>query len=144
MKETLKLIEKYLFLFLTGGAIYYLIEIIYRGYSHWSMFLLGGLCFILLGLLNEFEEWETPMWKQCVLGAGIITTLEFFVGVLVNLVLKLNVWDYSLMPFNILGQVCLPFTAIWIFLSLVGIVLDDWIRYWFFKEERPHYNWKLK
>ena len=144
MKEFLKILSKYLFLFIMGGLMYYGIEIIYRGYSHWSMFILGGFCFIGLGLINEKLPWQTPVWKQCLIGSGLITGLEFITGVLVNLVLGLAVWDYSALPLNILGQVCLPFSAIWALLALVGIVLDDWVRYWFFKEEKPHYNWKLK
>ena len=51
----------------------------------------------------------------------------------------MDVWDYSNMPFNILGQICLPFTILWFFISILAIVLDDWIRYIMFDEEKPHY-----
>ena len=72
---------------------------------------------------------------------GITTTLfEFVVGCLVNLCLDWNVWDYSHLPFNILGQVSLVFTFIWCGLSLIGIILDDWIRYIIFNEEKPKYR----
>ena len=48
-----KLTSKYLFLFAVGGALYVLIELLWRGWSHWTMFALGGLCFVYLGLINE-------------------------------------------------------------------------------------------
>lgn len=131
-------------LFLIGGAIYVLIELVYRGYSHWTMFLLGGLCFVLIGGVNEYIPWEMPLWLQAGIGAVIITALEFICGCIVNLALGWNVWDYSNTPLNILGQVCLPFAIIWFVIAHVGIVLDDYLRYWLFKEEQPHYTYKFK
>lgn len=135
-----KQLLKYLLLFLVGGLCYVLMEIIFRGFSHWSMYILGGVCFILLGLINEILPWETPLWKQMVLGGVIITSLEFIIGYIVNIKMHLGVWDYSALPFNLLGQICLSFSILWCFLSIVGIVLDDYLRYWFFKEEKPKYK----
>lgn len=131
-------------LFLIGGAIYVLIELVYRGYSHWTMFLLGGLCFVLIGGVNEYIPWEMPLWLQAGIGAVIITALEFICGCIVNLALGWDVWDYSNTPLNILGQVCLPFAIIWFVIAHAGIVLDDYLRYWLFKEEKPHYTYKFK
>ena len=131
-------------LFLIGGAIYILIELVYRGYSHWTMFIVGGLCFVLIGGINEFLSWDTPLWLQAGIGAVIITVLEFICGCIVNLALGWNVWDYSNTPLNILGQVCLPFAIIWFVIAHAGIVLDDYLRYWLFKEEKPHYTYKFK
>lgn len=131
-------------LFLIGGAIYVLIELVYRGYSHWTMFLLGGLCFVLIGGVNEYIPWEMPLWLQAGIGAVIITALEFICGCIVNLALGWNVWDYSNTPLNILGQVCLPFAIIWFVIAHFGIILDDYLRYWLFKEEKPHYTYKFK
>lgn len=131
-------------LFLIGGAIYVLIELVYRGYSHWTMFLLGGLCFVLIGGVNEYIPWEMPLWLQAGIGAVIITALEFICGCIVNLALGWNVWDYSNTPLNILGQVCLPFAIIWFVIAHFGIVLDDYLRYWLFKEEKPYYTYKFK
>lgn len=145
MKEKILRVIKYIVLFLIGGAAYFGIEILWRGYSHWTMFLLGGLCFVIVGALNNWLPWEMDIEKQVGIGAIIITVLEFIVGVIVNLVLKWNVWDYSLLPFNILGQISLPFTLIWIVLSAAIIVVDDWVRYKVFKEEKPRYmSWLLR
>ena len=131
---------KIFILFLIGGFIYVAIELGFRGHSHWTMFLLGGLCFILIGGLNNYIPWEMSIIKQGIIGALIITSLEFIFGLVLNLYLNLGIWDYSNMPFNILGQICLPFSIAWFFLSLVAIFIDDWLRYVLFKEEKPRYH----
>ena len=136
----MNLLLKYLFLFASGGLLYSLLEMLYRGWTHWTMFILGGLCFTALGLINEVISWDMPLWQQMAIGAGIITGLEFATGCIVNLWLGWGVWDYSRMPGNILGQICPQFFALWMPVSLAGIVLDDWLRYWLFGDERPHYT----
>lgn len=132
--------KKYFILGIIGGAVYVLLEMLWRGYSHWTMFLLGAVCFILIGLVNEVFEWDTPLLLQMLFGCAIITALEFITGCIVNLWLGWDVWDYSQYKFNVLGQISLRSSVGWYFLSLVGIVLDDYIRYWFFDEEKPRYK----
>ena len=138
----MKALCKNLFLFIMGGILYYLIEIIWRGYSHFSMFLVGGLCFVLIGKINEYISWETPVYIQSILGSIIITTIEFISGCILNIWLRLDVWDYSNIPFNLLGQICLPFGILWVFISFTAILIDDYIRYFFFGEEKPRYKWR--
>ena len=130
---------KYLLLLDTGGLIYYALEILFRGNSHPTMIFVGGTCFILCGLLNNIFSWEMPIWLQMFWSAVIITLVELASGYILNLILGLNIWDYSDMPFNFAGQICLPFSILWFFLSVVAIVLDDYLRYWFFGEEKPRY-----
>ena len=131
---------KYSFLWLTGGLIYIGMELAFRGRSHWTMFLLGGVCFVVLGLINELIPWQMPLLKQMIIGMAIITYFEFLTGCVVNIWLGWGIWDYSRMPGNILGQICPLFTFLWFWISGAGIVLDDWLRYWLFGEERPHYR----
>ena len=131
---------KYYTLGTLGGTVYVFIELMWRGYSHWSMFLLGGVCFIALGLINEVIPWEMPLTAQMLIGCVIITSLEFITGCIVNLWLGWNVWDYSDLPYNLLGQISVASSIGWYFLSAVGIVLDDWLRYIFFGEEKPRYT----
>ena len=135
-----RLRRKYIALGITGGLLYVLIEMVWRGYSHWAMFALGGLCFLVLGLINEVLSWEMSLWQQMLLGACIITVLEFLTGCIVNLWLRWDVWDYSGMPGNILGQICPQYFLLWLPVSLVGIILDDWLRFWWWGEERPRYK----
>ena len=132
--------DKYVALLATGGLLYIILEMAWRGRSHWTMFLLGGICFVALGLINEILPWDMPLWQQVLIGACIVTVLEFLTGCIVNLWLGWSVWDYSNMPGNILGQVCPQFFLIWIPVGLAGIILDDWLRYRWFGEEQPHYR----
>lgn len=104
------------------------------------MLLLGGLCFVLIGLINEHFSWKMKLWKQQFIATIIITTLEFITGYIVNIKLGWNVWDYSSLRFNLMGQICLLYSVFWFFLSAIGIILDDWLRYFLFKEEKPHYK----
>lgn len=136
----MKAVLKHATLALIGGCIYYAIEIAWRGHSHWTMAVLGGICFVLVGGINEYFPWSMPLALQGVIGAAIITALEFVSGVVLNVWLGLGIWDYSTMPLNVMGQICLPFTLLWVPLSVVAVVLDDWLRYWLFGEERPHYT----
>lgn len=132
-------------LFYVGGSIYYFIEFIWKtfitfGVCHWSMFLLGGLCFLLIGAINEYIPWEISIIKQGAIGAIIVTVLELIFGVILNIWLKLEIWNYASLPLNILGQICLPFSVIWFFLSIIAIVVDDYLRWWWFGEAKPHYH----
>ena len=78
--------------FVLGGAAYGLIEVVFRGFTHWTMVLTGGACvltiYVMLGWLTEM-----PLLLAALIGAVIITTYEFSVGYIVNLRLGWNVWD---------------------------------------------------
>lgn len=127
-------------LFIIGGLIYSGLEILIRGRTHWSMIIVGGICFLGIGWINEGKCVDIPMVWQMLYGAFIITMIELFSGLLLNILLKWNVWDYSNMPFNLAGQICLPFSILWFFVAGIAIVLDDSLRWKLFDEERPHYT----
>lgn len=139
----MRILSKYLVLFAVGGGGYYTIELLFRGYSHWSMFMLGGICVILCGLLNEGDRKNMPLSIQMMLSAVIITALEMDIGLIFNVWLEMGIWDYSYQPFNILGQICPLFTVFWFFLSLIAIILDDYLRYFLYGEEKPEYIFTL-
>ncbi len=137
-------IKKNLFLFNFGGCLYYIIEILFRGYSHWTMYLLGAVCFIYAGAFNEDIPWNYPFWKQVFSVWLFVLGAEFITGCVVNLILGWNIWDYSNLPGNILGQTSWQFALLFLPLCVIAIVLDDYIRWKIFNEEKPHYNFKLK
>jgi len=128
---------KVLTLGLWGGFIYFLIELLWRGHSHPSMFIAGGICFILIGGLNNWFSWNLGLLWQALIGAIVITVVEFGAGLIVNIWLGLNVWDYSDLPLNLLGQICLPYTALWIPLAAFAVWLDDFLRWKLYGYERP-------
>lgn len=135
----MKNLINYLILLLTGGALYYCIELMARGFSHWTMLFVGGICFILIGIINEIMP-KMPIVWQMLLSAVIITSVEFISGCILNIWLGLGVWDYSDETFNLLGQISLKHSIYWFFLSSIGIILDDYIRYFLFGEEKPKYT----
>ena len=137
---SLKQLPKYLILFLIFGAIYFEIECIWKGHlTHWSMFVLAGMIGILIGSINERIPWEMPFWQQCTIGMIIATLGEGITGIIVNKILGLNVWHYNILPF-FYGQCSIPFMIAWFFLAGACIVMDDYIRWQWFDEEKPHYK----
>lgn len=131
---------KHAFLFWFGGSFYVTLEIIYRERSHWTMIVLAGIVFLIVGGLNEIWSWDFPLSKQVLIGTTVATVLEFFTGCIVNLWLGWNVWDYSDQWANVLGQICPLFILFWVPLILIAILIDDQIRYRFFDEEKPRYK----
>lgn len=109
-------------LFYVGGTAYLTMEFLWRGRSDGSMFLLGGLCFLLLG--RGVARLRLPLALRTVLGAGVITALELITGLLVNR--NFTVWDYRALPLNFRGQICVNFSLLWIPVSLAAMFLYSW------------------
>lgn len=107
----------YLKIYIIGALGYGLLEVLFRGTTHWTMLVTGGFCFVIL--YHMFSKRElAPLWKKCLLGAFIITAIEFIVGCVVNLWLDWGVWDYSKYSYNVLGQICASFTILWFLLCI--------------------------
>jgi len=109
-------------MFCLGGGAYVGLELLWRGRSHVSMFLAGGTCLLLVGHLQEVEP-KLPLPLRIPVGALIITAVELAVGLAVNR--DYSVWDYRGVPGNWLGQICPVFTALWLPLSWLALVLYD-------------------
>ncbi|WP_242964892.1 putative ABC transporter permease [Scatolibacter rhodanostii] len=131
---------KNLFFFCVGFMLYITIEVIWRGYSHWTMGLLGGFCFLLIGSLNEIFPWEMDLLLQVLVAVVMITLLELTAGLILNIWMGLGIWDYTNLPGNFLGQISVLYSILWIPLSFVAIFLDDLLRYYLFNEEKPCYQ----
>lgn len=116
-------IRKNSLLFLTGSCLYPALEILWRGYSHASMALAGGVCMLLIDLVCCDKLKKRSLCARCAAGSLMITCVEFLFGLLVNKLLHLRVWDYSALPMNIMGQICLPFSLVWFFLTIPASAL---------------------
>ena len=100
-----------------GGCGYYALELAFRGFSHWSMAICGGVCLQSIYHMNK-RLIRKSICLRALLGSAIITAAELICGILVNLTFHLGVWDYSHLPFNLWGQICLPFSLLWAALCL--------------------------
>lgn len=114
-------------IFIFGAISYSTIEILWRGHTHWTMALSGGLCAMLIYIFSGYFK-NMPLLTKSLAGALIITAIEFCVGMLVNVVLKWNVWDYSHQPFNICGQICLLYSTLWFLLCIPLVRFFDYLR----------------
>lgn len=129
---------------LAGGFIYCGIEILFRGYTHISMFLLGGICFVFIGCIRRGLR-GAPLAEKMLLSGAAITALEFVCGLVVNIRLGLAVWDYSSMPLNLLGQVCLTYSAIWCLLAVPAMGADAvFYRHGFFPKNLPEKSFQAE
>lgn len=125
---------------LCGGMLYGLLEIVWRGYTHWTMMLLAAMLCIPLDLANECFPWEFPLWTQAILGGLAITAGELLAGLVLNIWLELDIWDYSKLWGNFLGQICPLYAGLWCLLAGPVIVAFDWLDYWICGGEKPHYR----
>ncbi len=121
------LLYYYLFIFLLGGQGYCTLEMIWRGRTHYSMFFAGGIILMLLFFIaQEFKK--APLIMKCLSGAIVITAVEFIFGIIFNLKYHMNVWDYSNLPLNLSGQICLLYSFLWFLLCFAlfkWIIKDD-------------------
>ena len=123
-----------------GGLLYGLLEILWRGYTHWSMVELAAILCVPLDIANEHMPWEFPLWLQAVLGGLTITAAELAAGLVLNVWLGLGVWDYSGLWGNLWGQICPQYALLWCLLAGPVIVAFDWLDYWTGRGDRPHYQ----
>lgn len=99
--------------FATGCAGYPILELLWRGRTHWSMGLAGGLSLLLVYPLCQKKNSRL----FCCKAAAVITAVELVFGLIFNIILRKNVWDYSKLRFNLWGQVCLPYFLLWVLLA---------------------------
>ena len=119
--------KEYAAVFAAGGVGYTLLELIWRGYSHWTMALTGGACLTFI-YINEKNYSSSPIWKRCLAGTLFISTAELAVGFVVNILLRWNVWDYSKRMFNLFGQICPLYSGLWFLLCIPVISLCRFMR----------------
>lgn len=136
----MKKLSEYIFLWAVGGCIYYLTEILFRGFSHWTMFVLGGICLDFFTVQGRMVNWEDPMWRQILRCVVFVVSMEFISGIILNKWMNLGIWDYSRLPLQLFGQICLPFAIIFSGFCAVGIWLSGYLLHWLYGEEKPHYH----
>ena len=111
--------------YLIGAGLYAGTELLWRGWTHWTMLLCGGLCFMLMYLIGGTA---LPLWQRCVLCCAVISTVELLTGCVVNIILGWRVWDYSAEAFDLFGQICPLYCFYWLLLSVPGLGLCSVLR----------------
>ena len=115
-------IKKFVLFFTVGAIGYALIELLWRQRTHWTMMLAGGICFVLFSVIAKRMK-GSNIFLKCAVAAISVTAVEFVFGVIFNLLLRKNVWDYSKMPLNIGGQICAVYSFLWVFISFITLPL---------------------
>lgn len=132
---------KNLVLFFTAFCIYITIEVLFRGYSYPLMGCAAGLSVLIFGSLNNCISWDIPILIQSLIGSLVITFFELIIGLADKAFLHLNMWDYTNVPLNYKGIICVPFSLAWMGLAFIGIVIADAIEYYVIHEDtRPYYR----
>ncbi len=125
---------KYSILYTIGAGGYGLLELLFRGFTHWSMLLAGGTCFCFLYRINDMPGLKA--WKKWLLGSAVITGVEFIAGMIVNMWLHWNVWSYSRYYFNVYGQICLLFSCLWFLICIPAMAFCGALKN-LFEKARP-------
>ena len=135
-------INKSILLFLVGYCTYISIEVTYRNISYPIMGICGGLSILLLDKINDNISWNIDLCLQGLCGSALITFFELIIGeIALHTSLLPIMWDYSNVPLNFDGVICLPFSIAWFFLSILAIFLADAINYYVLDEPQvPYYN----
>lgn len=124
MGDFLNTVKRYIVFFLVGSLGYGAIELLWRGHTHWTMLIAGGICFSCFSVVANKLNKRSLILKS-IICALIVTTVEFIFGMIFNVGLNMNVWNYSEVPFNLYGQICPLFTFLWVGLSLILLPLVD-------------------
>lgn len=129
-----------------GGTVYFLLEVAYKTATghpdriSWTMLVLAVVLCVPVERAGYQLPWETPLWLQALCCAVLVTLVEFIAGCVLNLWIGLDIWDYSDIPFNLLGQICFPFSVVWLVLCFLFIVVFDWMRYAVIGGDKPTYS----
>lgn len=137
-----KKLSKNIILFTVGFCLYITMEVLFRGYSFPLMGVCAGLVVVLLDKINDYISWDIDILVQCILGMLMVTIMELIIGtIFLDTNLLPVMWDYSNLPLNFRGIICIPFMALWMILSFIAILVADSINYYVFNEEpAPYYK----
>lgn len=129
-----------------GGAVYYLLEVAYKSLTghperiSWTMLVVAIILCIPVERCGAELPWGVPLWLQALACAALVTAVEFAAGLVLNIWLRLGIWDYSHLWGNLWGQICPQFSALWWGLCMMFIPIFDWLRWAVEGGERPHYT----
>ena len=110
---------KILISFTVGFVFYPFLEILWRGYTHPTMCFAGGMSLCMIYITAKY--FKGNIFLKSILCSVFITFIELIFGIVFNIIFKMNVWDYSELPYNFMGQICLGYFLLWFAISIVLI-----------------------
>lgn len=137
IKTISKKISERAFFMSFGGSFYYGIEMIFRGFSHWSMFCVGGLVFSFCVYQGVKMKWKEGLWIQVLRALVVTVSLEFMTGIIFNKWMHKEIWDYSDQPLQLMGQICVPFMILFSGLLVIAIFLGGILSDLLYKKGKP-------
>lgn len=128
-------------MFAIGYCAYIAIEVSWRGISYPVMGILAGISVIILDYLNNWFGWDMDLLLQGSIGSAIITYFELIVGEFIKVNHLQPMWNYNNVPLNYDGVICLPFSLLWIVMSIIAIFIADAINYYMTDDDEvPYYK----
>ena len=135
-------IKEFVLLYALGAIGYMFIEIIWRGRTHWTMGILGGVCILMIYFIEH--RFLFSVFVKALMSAALVTAAELATGLMVNDLLGLSVWDYSGMKYNIAGQISLVYSLLWYFLCIPVHILCRILKHHIFDAFSPRDMLKQK
>ena len=124
------------------GMVYFTLEGVWRGTANIIMLPIGGFSAVLIGLINQYPQYfKLKIWQQSLIGTFIALVVELISGLILNVGLGLNLWNYSDNWGNLYGQICIQYSLLWFLLMPFCIWLDDTLRFMIYNEGEA-YNLK--
>ena len=127
-------------LFCIGALGYGIIELLYRGYTHITMGVLGGICMLFISIADSFRKSFFSSLLCALVCGAFITLMEGAMGNFLNVRLGLNIWDYSEAGLNLYGQVSLKFSFVWVLVSFLTMHVNSFIICRLFCEHKNIYK----
>lgn len=132
-------------LWVWGGTIYFILEVIWKVFTtperiSWTMLVIAIILSIPLERCGAELPWEMPLALQSLICTCVVTVTELAAGIVLNILLKLDIWDYSALWGNFMGQICPLYTVIWYVLCFAFIPIFDLIRWSIEGGEKPTYK----
>lgn len=130
-----------------GGTVYYFLEVVWKLLREeperisWTMLVVAIILCIPVEQCGAEPPWSCPLWLQALACAGLVTAVELAAGLVLNIWLRLGIWDYSHLWGNLWGQICPQFSALWWGLCMMFIPIFDWLRWAVEGGEKPHYKY---
>ena len=126
-------------IFAVGAVGYPMLELIWRGETHVLMSLAGGVCLLAIYAISRLPR-RLTLPAKALFGAAVITSVELAIGLVANRGLGMDIWDYSHLPLNFMGQICLLFSVVWFLLCLMLLPLCSRLRASFDSAERQSWT----